>query len=176
MRFLLALMLAGLTLSCVSYDKGPKTFEEVLAGVTIVHDQYKGTTWVTGPTVPWNDRSTWWKLRSLYVGDSSEPQAVQLYIEDVPPGGDWAFYENASDKEGHRFEVTVIDRDAVAISYSAVCVETIAVELGMEYLIAHEKRLINLKIWGTHGERTVWVPRWYSAAYLQRLREFADGR
>lgn len=94
--------------------------------------------------------------------------AYQIYVMDHYEGS-WRFYDQAHDSNGARLNATLIDRDVGSCSsYRRTCshFETLALNVGREYLEKHTNKTLFFKVSGRGGEQIFSLPPQYTAGFL----------
>ena len=158
----LALALAG----CVQFESPYSTPQQVAGNVTRSTDQYTriGKTAARPiPIVNFPNTATA-QLVSLQ-GRSNEIDLVvkATFLNNV---GGWRFLEQAFDSQGTQLTTKVVSRDADEYGVA----ETVAIEMPIEYLVAHSRSGLDIKIIGSRGDLLIKLPGSYVQGFLSALK------
>lgn len=95
----------------------------------------------------------------------------QIYVTDYYSTGSWRFYEEAHDRSGHRFDVTLIGREVGSCSAYSGCshFETVGLNIERAYLERHQESGIDFRVSGRAGTADFFLPPEYVQSFLRQV-------
>jgi hypothetical protein len=160
--FALCLVLAG----CASpVPVAPPTAAQITALTKYTYDSFRKYGSLSGPEMQlppdykrtWHARGSW-----FFTRDEASPAATGYQILISLHAINWAFLEQAFDREGNRLRTLQIDRKVDG----GMVTEILAITLDRAYLEAHIKTGSDLRIDGSRGVVELWIPGFYIEGFL----------
>lgn len=136
------------------------TAREVSEGCTIRNDEFAKYSGLSGPPY-WIGEDCSVNLIKVL----KKPGNIRLHVSAFPR--EWAFYDEARDRDGKVYKLQNIDRKAEA---RYVC-ESFGIDFPYDQLSAATGEGLTLRLYGKRGQYTFTVPGFYIRGYLDRLDE-----